>query len=47
VPEIRITRVECLGHFIRVEDYSILKVIHNTKPEGSRGFGRPEVELVT
>jgi hypothetical protein len=43
VTEIKIRRLEWLGHVIRMEGTRIPKMIFNTKPEGRRGVGRPEL----
>jgi hypothetical protein len=37
VTEIKIRRLEWLGHVIRMEDTRIPKMIFNTKPEGTLG----------
>jgi hypothetical protein len=41
--EVKIRRLEWLGHVIRMEDTSMPKMIFNTKPEGRRGVGRPKL----
>jgi hypothetical protein len=43
VAEIKIRRLEWLGHVIRMEDTHIPKMIFNTKLEGRCGIGRPKL----
>jgi hypothetical protein len=43
VTEIKVRRLEWLGHVIRTEDTRIPKMIFNVKPEGRRGAGRPRL----
>jgi hypothetical protein len=43
VTEIKIRRLEWLGHVIGMEDTHIPKMIFNTKPKGRRGVGRPKL----
>jgi hypothetical protein len=43
VIEIKIRRLEWLGHIIRMEDTRIPKMILNTNPEDRRGVGRPKL----
>jgi hypothetical protein len=43
VTEIKIRRLEWLGHVIRMEDTCIPKMILNTKPCGRHGVGRPKL----
>jgi hypothetical protein len=43
VTEIKIRRLEWLGHIIRMEDIRILEMILNSEPEGRRGVGRPKL----
>jgi hypothetical protein len=38
--EIKIRKLEWLGHVIRMEDTRIPKMIFNIKPEGRSGVGR-------
>jgi hypothetical protein len=40
VTEIKIRRLEWLGHVIRMEDTCLPKMVFNAKPEGRRGIGR-------
>jgi hypothetical protein len=43
VAEMKIRKLEWLGHLVRMEDTCIQKIIFNIKPEGRCGVGRPEV----
>jgi hypothetical protein len=40
VREIKVTRLEWLGHVVRMEDSCLTKMIFHAKPEGRRGVGR-------
>jgi transcription termination factor 2 len=40
VTEIKVRRLEWLGHVIRMEDTRLPKMVFNAKPEGRRGDGR-------
>jgi hypothetical protein len=41
VTEIKVGRLEWLGHVVRMEDTRLPKMVFNAKPEGRRGVGRP------
>jgi hypothetical protein len=43
VTEIKVRRLERLGHVIRMEDTRLPKMLFNAKPEGRRGVGRPRL----
>jgi hypothetical protein len=43
VTEIKVRRLEWLGHVVRMEDTRLPKMVFNTKPEGRRGVGRPRL----
>jgi hypothetical protein len=43
VTEIKVRRLEWLGHAIRMEDTRLPKVVFNAKPEGRRGVGIPRL----
>jgi hypothetical protein len=43
VTEIKVKRLEWLGHVVRMEDTRLPKMVFNTKPEGRRGVGRPRL----
>jgi hypothetical protein len=43
VTEIKVRRMECLGHVVRMEDTCLPKMVFNAKPEGRRGVGRPRL----
>jgi hypothetical protein len=43
VTEIKVTRLEWLGHVVRLEDTRLPKMVFNAKPEGRRGVGRPRL----
>jgi hypothetical protein len=43
VTEIKVRRLESLGHVIRMEDTCLPKMVFNGKPEGRRGVGRPRL----
>jgi hypothetical protein len=43
VTEIKIRRLECLGHIVRMEDTCLPKMVINTKPEDRRKFGGPKL----
>jgi transcription termination factor 2 len=43
VTEIKVRRLEWLGHVIRMEDTRLPKIVFNGKPEGRRGVGRPRL----
>jgi hypothetical protein len=43
VTEIKVRRLERLGHVVRMEDTRLPKMVFNTKPEGRRGVGRPRL----
>jgi transcription termination factor 2 len=43
VTEIKVRRLEWLGHVIRMEDSRLPKTVFNAKPEGRRGVGRPRL----
>jgi hypothetical protein len=43
VTEIKVRRLEWLGHVIRMEDIRLPKMVFNAKPEGRRGVGRPRL----
>jgi hypothetical protein len=41
--EIKVRRLEWLGHVIRMEDTHLPKMVFNAKPEGRWGVGRPRL----
>jgi hypothetical protein len=41
--EIKVRRLEWLGHVIRMEDTCLPKMVFNAKPDGKRGVGRPRL----
>jgi hypothetical protein len=43
VTEIKVRRLEWLGHVIRMEDTHLSKMALNAKPEGKHGLGRPSL----
>jgi hypothetical protein len=43
VTEIKVRRLEWLGHVVRMEDTHLPKMVFNAKPEGRRGVGRPRL----
>jgi transcription termination factor 2 len=43
VTEIKVRRLEWLGHVVRMEDTRLPKMVFNAKPEGRRGDGRPRL----
>jgi hypothetical protein len=43
VTEIKVRRLEWLGHVVRMEDTSLPEMVFNAKPEGRRGVGRPRL----
>jgi hypothetical protein len=43
VTEIKVRRLEWLGHVVRMEDTRLPKMVFNSKPEGRRGVGRPRL----
>jgi transcription termination factor 2 len=43
VTEIKVRRLEWLGHVIRMEDTRLPKTVFNAKSEGRRGVGRPRL----
>jgi hypothetical protein len=43
VTDIKVRRLERLGHVVRTEDTSLPKMVFNAKPEGRRGVGRPRL----
>jgi transcription termination factor 2 len=43
VTEIKVRRLEWLGHVIRMEDTRLPKMVFSPKPEGRRGVGRPRL----
>jgi hypothetical protein len=43
VTEIKVRRLEWLGHVVRMEDAYLSKTVFNAKPEGRRGVGRPRL----
>jgi transcription termination factor 2 len=43
VTEIKLRRLEWLGHVIRMEDTRLPKMVFNAKPEGRCGVGRPRL----
>jgi hypothetical protein len=38
---IKVKRLECVGHLIRASENRMIKMVFNTKPEGTRTVGRP------
>jgi hypothetical protein len=45
VTEIKIRRLDWLGHVTRMGDTRIPEMIFSTKPDGRRGDGRPKLRL--
>jgi hypothetical protein len=43
VTEIKVRRLEWLGHVVRMEDTRLPNMVFNAKPEGRRGVGRPRL----
>jgi hypothetical protein len=43
VTEIKVRRLEWLGHVVRTEDTSLPKMVFNAKPDGRRGVARPRL----
>jgi hypothetical protein len=43
VTEIKVRRLEWLGHVVRMEDTRIPKMVFNAKPKSRRGVGRPRL----
>jgi hypothetical protein len=43
VTEIKVRKLEWLGHVIRMEDSSLPKMVLDAKPEGRREVGRPRL----
>jgi hypothetical protein len=43
VTEIKVRRLERLGHVVRMEDTSLPKIVFNAKPEGRCAVGRPRL----
>jgi hypothetical protein len=43
VTEIKVRRLEWLGHVVRMEDTRLPKMVFNGKPDGRCGFGRPRL----
>jgi hypothetical protein len=43
VTEIKVRRLEWLGHVVKMEDIRLPKMVFNAKPEGRRGVGRPRL----
>jgi hypothetical protein len=43
VTEIKVRRLEWLGHVVRMEDTCLPKMVFNAKPEGRRRVGRPRM----
>jgi hypothetical protein len=43
VTEIKVKRLEILGHVVRMEDTRLPKMVFSAKPEGRRGAGRPRL----
>jgi hypothetical protein len=43
VMEIKVRRLDWLGHVIRMEDTHLQKMVFNAKPEGRCGVGRPRL----
>jgi hypothetical protein len=43
VTEIKVRRLEWLGHVVRVEEISLPKIVFNAKPEGRYVVGRPKL----
>jgi hypothetical protein len=41
--EIKVRRLEWLGHVVRLEDTRLPKMVFNAKPEGRCGVGRPRL----
>jgi hypothetical protein len=41
--EIKVKRLEWLGHVVRMEDTRLPKMVFKTKPEGRRGVRRPRL----
>jgi hypothetical protein len=44
--EIKVRRLEWLGHVIRMEDIHLPKMVFNAKPEGRHRVGRPRLRLL-
>jgi hypothetical protein len=43
VIEIKVRRLEWLGHVVRMEDTRLPQILFNAKAEGRRGAGRPRL----
>jgi hypothetical protein len=43
VTEIKVRRLELLGHVVRMEDTRLPDMVFNAKPEGRCGVGRPRL----
>jgi hypothetical protein len=43
VTEVKVARLEWLGHVVRMEDTRLPKMVFNAKPEGRHGAGRPRL----
>jgi transcription termination factor 2 len=43
VTEVKVRRLEWLGHVVRMEDTRLPEVVFNAKPEGRHGVGRPRL----
>jgi hypothetical protein len=43
VTEIKVRRLEWLGHVVRMEDTHLPKMVFNGIPEGTRGVGKPRL----
>jgi hypothetical protein len=43
VTEIKVRRLEWLGHVVRMEDTRLPKMVFNAKPEGRHGVRRPRL----
>jgi hypothetical protein len=43
VTDIKVRRLEWLGHVVRMEDTRLPKMVFNAKPEDKRGVGRPRL----